>query len=356
MKKIMLAVVCVLAIAGCKQKGQTEGNADGVDSLDSLKADTAVVQPAKCTPEDIEVDWANKEIVVEKGGQKPDIIKLLQAFNAAWPTEAVCELLDMAKDPNLTEKGNDETGGLAVVDRNSGYVQLIHGDAPGDNVTAAMWNRKDGDRLFIINIVRPGREEGTKDVQAICAYDYEPNSQTLRPERNAIIRFRQTADMTTTYQLPREGRDVSIVERDKDFNGTFHIFAWDGQNFSKESSVSEQKLTKMLNGTWTCHEEGKPMLTFKITNDVDTYCGITDCVIPDDTEYDAAANAYDGFLHLYEASAPDETTFNSSIKCKFKLCKDGKLRGTCFLRQTDGKEFKGEMTLDKDSELHQYAE
>lgn len=358
MKKITIAMVCMLAIAGCKQKGQTDADASLADSLraDSLMANSVYAEAAKLTPEDIEVDWANKEITVQNGGKQPDIVTLLKAFHKAWPTDVLADLLDMASDPKFTRSTNGETGGAVTVDRKNGFVEFIHGDAPGDNVTAAMWNRKDGNRLLIINIVRPGREVGVNTVQALCAYDYEPNSQTLRPERNAVVRFRQSADMTTTYTLPRDGKDISIVERDNNFRGTFHIFTWDGQNFSKESTISEEHLTKALNGKWTTCEADKPQLTFTITNNDETYCAITDCNAEGTTDYEAAANVYDGFLHLYEASAPDETNFDPSINCKFRLLKDGRLRGTYFLRLDTGQEVQGEMTLQKESELSQYSE
>jgi hypothetical protein len=146
------------------------------------------------------------------------------------------------------------------------------------------------------------------------------------------------------------------VEHDKEHHGTFHIFTWDGQYFSKESTISEEKLTKALNGTWTCCEEGKPRLSFKITNDEEIYCGITDCNIDGITDYEAAANAYDGFLNIYEVSAPEETNTYPSIKCKFRLLKNGKLQGTYYLRSDEGQELKGEMTLQKESALSQYAE
>ena len=337
MKKMILAVVCALAIAGCNQKkGQTEGGVDR-DSLvaDSLRADSVILQIAKVSPEDIEVDWANKEIPVENGGKMPELITLLKAFNKVWPTE---------------------TGGAIVMDRKNGYAEVVQGDAPGDNMSAAVWGRKDGDLLFIINIVRSDKENDEKTQQAICAYDYDPATETLTPENNAIIRFRQTAGMTTTYKLPREGKDISIVERDKDFHGTFHIFTWDGQYFSKENMISEEKLTKALNGTWTCNEDGKPRLSFKITNDDETYCGITDCNIDGITDYEAAANAYDGFLHVYEVSAAEENNTYPAIKCKFRLLKNGKLQGSYYLRTDEGKELKGEMTLQKESTLRQYAE
>lgn len=358
MKKIIIAVVCALAIAGCNQKkGQTEGGADR-DSLlaDSLRADSVISQIAKVSPEDIEVDWANKEIPVEKGGKKPELTTLLQAFNKVWPTEVIDDLLDYAKDSKFTEKMNGETGGAIVMDRKNGYAEVVQGDAPGDNMSAAVWGRKDGNLLFIINIVRLDKEDDERTQQAICAYDYNPASETLTPERNAIIRFRQTAGLTTTYKLPREGKDVSIVERDKDFHGTFHIFTWDGQYFSKENTISEEKLTKALNGTWTCNEEGKPKLSFKITNDDETYCSITDCNVDGMTEYEAAANAFDGFLHIYEVSAPEENNTYPAIKCKFRLLKNGKLQGSYYLRTDEGKELNGEMTLQKVSALGQYAE
>ena len=328
------------------------------DSLlaDSLRADSIITQVARFSPEDIEVDWANKEIPVEKGGQKPELVTLLEAFNKVWPTEVVDMLLDYAKDQKFTEKMNEETGGAIVVDRKNGYAEVVQGDAPGDNMSAAVWGRKDGDLLFIINIVRPDKENAEKAQQSICAYDYNPATQTLTPERNAVIRFRQTADMTTTYELPHEGKDISIVERDKDFKGTFHLFTWDGQHFSKESTISEEKLTKALNGTWTCHEADQPKLSFTITNNDETYCGITECNVDGITEYDAAANAYDGFLHVYEVSAPEENNAYPAIKCKFRLMKNGKLQGSYYLRLDEGKELRGEMTLQKESALNQYAE
>lgn len=358
MKKIMLAVVCVLAIAGCKQKQrQTEGGADA-DSLlvDSLFGDSAYAQATKMSPEDIEVDWASKEIPVAKGGQKPELFTLLQAFNRVWPTEAVETLLDYAADTKFTEKNNEETGGVIIMDRKNGYAEVVRGDAPGDNMSAAVWGRKDGDLLFIINIVRPDKESAEKTQQAFCAYDYNPATEKLTPENNALIRFRQTAGMTTTYKLPREGKDISIVERDNEFHGTFHIFTWDGQYFTKESTISEEKLTKALNGTWICREENKPRLSFKITNNEDTYCGITDCNVDGITDYEVAANAYDGFLHVYEVSAPEENNTYPAIKCKFRLLKNGKLQGSYYLRLDEGLELKGEMTLEKESELGEYAE
>ena len=74
------------------------------------------------------------------------------------------------------------------------------------------------------------------------------------------------------------------------------------------------------------------------------------------TEYDAAANAYDGFLHVYEVSAPEENNAYPAIKCKFRLMKNGKLQGSYYLRLDEGKELRGEMTLQKESALNQYAE
>lgn len=130
----------------------------------------------------------------------------------------------------------------------------------------------------------------------------------------------------------------------------------DGQYFSKETSISEEKLAKALNGTWTCYEEGKPKLSFKITNNEETYCGITDCNVDGITDYEAAANAYDGFLNIYEVSAAEEANTYPAIKCKFRLLKNGKLQGTYYLRSDEGQELKGEMTLQKESALNQYAE
>ena len=45
-----------------------------------------------------------------------------------------------------------------------------------------------------------------------------------------------------------------------------------------------------------------------------------------------------------------------AIKCKFKLLKNGKLHGTYYLRLDEGQELNGEMTLQKESTLGQYAE
>jgi hypothetical protein len=126
--------------------------------------------------------------------------------------------------------------------------------------------------------------------------------------------------------------------------------------FLEREYHSEEKLTKALNGTWTCHEADQPKLSFTITNNDETYCGITECNVDGITEYDAAANAYDGFLHVYEVSAPEENNAYPAIKCKFRLMKNGKLQGSYYLRLDEGKELRGEMTLQKESALNQYAE
>ena len=357
MKKIFLAMTCMLAIVGCKQKGQTEQNSN---QSDSVQADTIESAAYLFSPDEIEVDWTNKEIKVEKGGDQPDIVTLIQAFAQAWPTEVASSLISYANDPKFTEEFNQEIGGCVIANRKNGYAEVTQGDAPGDDLRAAVWKRKDGHRLFMINIFRRKADSFAIEQQALCAYDYNPKTETLTPEQNAVTRFRQTAGKSTFYNLPQQGTNVSIEEMEEDKGNIFHIYAWDGQWFAEANTYDEKEMQQGLNGTWICNEEGNPALTFKMTCDEDHFYAITDCAIYGSTEYEVGDNAFDGFLHVYEIGEGDQEmeqqASNPAIDCKFYLTKDGKLTGTYYLRQNGGKEWRGTMTLEKKSNLSDYAE
>jgi len=362
MKKTVFLFICLLTIVGCKQK-QTGATQEGTPADSIVTTDNAETEDGLVSPATLSQQWQTKTIKVEKGGSKPDIVSLLQAFHKTWNTAAVSTLLGHAEDPNFTTYINMDTGGGVTLNRNNGYAQVAAGDTDDDTMEAAVWKRSNGHRLFLLYTFTPVEDlRGIPAQQAVCCYDYDPKTETLTPEQNIVTQFKAKEGQYAVYSLPSEGTTLSIQDCNKSFEGTYHIFTWNGQQFAEASIYTDKEFTSQINGTWMCKDENKPALTFIITNDDDHFWEISDCGIYGSTEFDAHASFQNGFLTIAETQPEDndgeEKTDKSvpAISSHFWLTKDGLLKGTYIIRQNGGKVSKGEITLEKQSQLNQYAE
>ena len=343
-KKIFLLVTCALVIASCGQKkGQTESAAD---SQQAEQADG----DRMFAPEEISEGWTKKDIMVDNGGEKPDIAILLAAFNKAWPTEAYTNIPTLEKgQTRFYTVTNADAGGSSEIDILEDYASVMPGDSPEDMLFSALWRRTDGHTLLGISIC--GRE-GDNPPQALCFYDYDPKTQTMKPEAdNAVLKFSPSKGHKVDYVLPERGMAMLVGELDDDDTHTWNVFDWDGMKFSKVNSYSEDELTEALNGTWMSEDESFPF-TFNINIVGEIGMSINDCGIYGSTLYEEVdCNIYQGMLKIWEMVAdelgPDE---RPGVSCDFYLTKDGKLKGGYYIIQPGNREWHGVMTLAKKAE------
>ena len=115
----------------------------------------------------------DQPISVPRGGDTPDIVTLLTAFNHAYPTGDLSYLLGLANDPKFTRSEENEYGGYDVIDRKNGYAGTdITSGADGSYMDAALWRRNDGHRLLILHFGQPTDPE----IDYVICYDYDPCS------------------------------------------------------------------------------------------------------------------------------------------------------------------------------------
>ena len=176
--------------------------------------------------EEIRDQWKSRNIKVPNGGQSPDIVKLLTAFQNVWGTHEVDPVLKCAKDPRFTRMRKEEWNEEIIVDRKNGYVCLDNGGADSGYMEACMWRRDTGHRLFAIRLGQPVDPE----IEFVCFYDYDPKTSTLYPETGPEQEFRPlNKDNYISYNLPRKGKDFIIIEYDSNFQSNInHVYTWDG--------------------------------------------------------------------------------------------------------------------------------
>lgn len=361
MRKYLIVMVCALTIVGCKQKqGQTEDNTVVADSVQTEES----AERKLYTPAEIGSGWTDKDIKVAQGGEKPDIVTLLKAFAQVWPTESVDLLLGMAAD-RMNNYVNRDTGGGMLIDYQNGYVNVTPGDAPGDILQAAVWKRSNGHRLLGMYLYTPQKDNaGIPDGKVLCFYDYDPKTETMTPEKdNAVTGFHPSKDHFAQYEFPRQGRDMMVGDMDREYNGKWHVFAWDGKGFKEETAYTDDELREAAVGVWKNADKSLPF-SFRITADEEGWPQITDCGINGSTQYEARVSSYDGQLIVTEQSPKgydddeeeEANEFKPSLVCHFRLTKDGRLTGGYYMKQAGGKELNGIMTMEKQSQLNDYAE
>ena len=92
--------------------------------------------------------WFKTTIPVKNGGQAPDVVKLLRAFNEAMPTWVVGEVLEQADHPAKGTRqsgtasiwdGEEEDDYRILIDRRNGYVDL-ESQTDVNQMSACVWD------------------------------------------------------------------------------------------------------------------------------------------------------------------------------------------------------------------------
>ena len=192
--------------------------------LMSALATIAQGKTFESTPlEVIEKGWGTKTIDNVLNGS---LGIMLERFDQTWPTwmgGAIRETMEKGLDKEILD---EETGLKVIVDTKNGYFELDDAGTDGAYMSACVWNRKNGHRLFAIRIGKPT----DPCIEFVCFYDYDAQKKTLTPEPDILkgYRWHERGEFTQLiYHLPRAGKTLLIDEWGND-EPKQHTFTWNG--------------------------------------------------------------------------------------------------------------------------------
>ena len=164
----------------------------------------------------IDSGWMSKRIPVNNVNGNADVMTLLKAFHAVWPSEAVQAIIDAAGDNSFYE--HDESSmppgchGVVYMDcEDFNWAYFRHVEGGTQDVEARACLRDNGHTLFVITFA------GTDGmVQPFCyLYDYDPASRMMTPEKSMFGPYfaqRTWENSTLRYHLGFEYDQTIIVE------------------------------------------------------------------------------------------------------------------------------------------------
>ncbi len=235
MKKNIIYVIAMtlplLGMMGCKQGGNAAADETKADSVAAEASTEGTEVPDEemegqsgiYDASDVEKYWQQRTIQVK--GDKSDIVALFEAFNNQWPTVEGNSIVQKT-NPQLVH--GDFIEGKVTIDRTNGFVESPWSEKEGQGVVSAcVWNRKNGHKLFAVNLGKARNDMG----EFVCFYDYDPAAKTLTPEESPVkkehLLFPDKA--IELYRLPQEGKVLEVEER----GGLIFfdaIYTFDGQN------------------------------------------------------------------------------------------------------------------------------
>ena len=185
---------------------------------------------------EVNSQWRTKKISVKNGGQTPDVVTLLRAFHQALPTWAVSQVLKQADHP---AKGTRQSGTAAIwdgeeeddyrilIDRRNGYADLAS-QTDIDQTAASVWRKDNGHRIFALSLFQ---QHGNPQ-NVLCWYDYDPQTQTMTPEKSPLDDFKPSAKGAfVAYELPMTGTDFNIIEYYPSLPAITHVYKWNRKQF-----------------------------------------------------------------------------------------------------------------------------
>ena len=177
--------------------------------------------PESYSIDEIEKSWKTKTIDNVINGSLGII---LERFDEIWPTWIVGAARSTMEKGLFKEVIDEETGLTVINDAKNGYVEVNDAGTDGEYMSACVWNRKNGHRLFAIRLGKPTEPF----IEFVCFYDYDPEKKTLTPEPQILAGFKQwTYECPLIYGLPMVGKNLTIEEFG-DQGHLCHTFTWDG--------------------------------------------------------------------------------------------------------------------------------
>lgn len=212
MRRILICIIVLIAFIGSNSAQNTLDNSE------------------------VNSQWRTKKISVKDGGQTPDVVTLLRAFHQALPTWAVSQVLKQADHP---AKGTRQSGTAAIwdgeeeddyrilIDRRNGYADLAS-QTDIDQTAASVWRKDNGHRIFALSLFQ---QHGNPQ-NVLCWYDYDPQTQTMTPEKSPLDDFKPSAKGAfVAYELPMTGTDFYIIEYYPSLPAITHVYKWNRKQF-----------------------------------------------------------------------------------------------------------------------------
>ena len=212
MRRILICIIVLIAFIGSSSAQKTLDNSE------------------------VNSQWRTKRISVKDGGQTPDVVTLLRAFHQALPTWAVSQVLKQADHP---AKGTRQSGTAAIwdgeeeddyrilIDRRNGYADLAS-QTDIDQTAASVWRKDNGHRIFALSLFQ---QHGNPQ-NVLCWYDYDPQTQTMTPEKSPLDDFKPSAKGAfVAYELPMTGTDFNIIEYYPGLPNVTHVYKWNRKQF-----------------------------------------------------------------------------------------------------------------------------
>lgn len=212
MRRILICIIVLIAFIGSNSAQNTLDNSE------------------------VNSQWRTKKISVKDGGQTPDVVTLLRAFHQALPTWAVSQVLKQADHPAKGTRqsgtaeiwdGEEEDDYRILIDRRNGYADLAS-QTDIDQTAASVWRKDNGHRIFALSLFQ---QHGNPQ-NVLCWYDYDPQTQTMTPEKSPLDDFKPSAKGAfVAYELPMTGTDFNIIEYYPSLPAITHVYKWNRKQF-----------------------------------------------------------------------------------------------------------------------------
>ena len=220
---------------------------------------TAVSMSARTTLINSDIDslWRQTTISVKNGGQAPDVMTLLSAFHQALPTWVVGEVLDQQKKPipgtkrnstTLLYENNEEDELRILIDPKNGFA-CYESLTDIDQMSCCVWRRTNGHRIFAISLY----EQHVMPQNLLCWYDYDPETQTMTPERSPMDDYQKPFPLGEIgWTLPEKGTDFIINEYSPFYPTLRRIYTWDGMKHQlSKIQLEDFEYQEFGDGEWT---------------------------------------------------------------------------------------------------------
>lgn len=240
---IITMLLTVLLTSGCGGKGGERGATTDVAAPQTTTTkEDKTTKPSATTMSAmaaIAEGWCDKNIAVKTAEDEPDVMTLIKAFHAVWPTDVVDSLIVRVGDKRfVSEDTSDAAAGSCHV-----YVDcddfncasFDHGDTGDQSMDARVYRRENGHTLFAIRLEQNNPEQKL----FCCFYDYDPKTRVMTPEKEPYATLqRKWKDSSLEYSLG-EYYDQTIVVLETSPKGDesiFHQFVFDGMKHYYQSS------------------------------------------------------------------------------------------------------------------------